>query len=84
VFVYTIFGKPVPLPFGRPARPKDRAFAENWYRSTQPLVDIPDLILPHPLSQHSGLVDIPAGLDCMRQGKVSATKFVYQVSNMQR
>lgn len=84
MFVYTIFGKPVPLPFGRPARPKDRAFAENWYRSTQPLVDIPDLILPHPLSQYSGLVDIPAGLDCMRQGKVSATKFVYQVSNMQR
>ena len=83
VLCYTIFGKPIslPRPFGRPARPKDRAFAEAWCESIQPLVDA-GLILPHPVSQHSGLAEISAGLDYVRQGKVSATKLVYEVSNM--
>jgi aspyridone synthetase trans-acting enoyl reductase len=81
VLCYTIFGKPMPLPrpFGRPARPKDRAFAEAWCELTQPLVDTPGILLPHPVSQHSGLAEISAGLDCMRQGKVSATKLVYEL-----
>lgn len=84
VLCYTIFGKPIflPRPFGRPARPKDRAFAEAWCESTQKLVDAPGVLLPHPVSQHSGLAEISAGLDYVRQGKVSATKLVYEVSNM--
>ena len=84
VLCYTIFGKPIslPRPFGRPARPKDRAFAEAWCESTQKLVNAPRVLLPHPVSQHSGLAEISAGLDYVRQGKVSATKLVYEVSNM--
>ncbi|KAJ4347484.1 hypothetical protein N0V95_005405 [Ascochyta clinopodiicola] len=83
VLVYTIFGKEMklPRPFMRPARPKDRAFAEAWYRSTQPLVDTPAAILSHPIQQGTGLAAIPAGLDRMRQAKISGTKLVYQLNN---
>ncbi|OGM48040.1 hypothetical protein ABOM_002900 [Aspergillus bombycis] len=82
VLIYTMFGKEVqsPRPFGRPARPKDRAFAEIWYRSTQVLVDTPGEIRPHPLDQ--GLDDLDGvikGLDRMRKGDVSGVKLVYEL-----
>ncbi|KAF1993365.1 hypothetical protein P154DRAFT_450420, partial [Amniculicola lignicola CBS 123094] len=76
VLVYTIFGQAMklPRPFGRPARPKDRAFAEAWYRSSQLLVDTAGALLPHPIRPGTGLADIVSGLDCMRQAKLSGTK----------
>lgn len=83
VLVYTIFGKEMklPRPFGRPARPKDRAFAEAWYRSTQVMVDTPDAIIPHPIRHGTGLADILSGLDCMRHHMVSGTKLVYHIND---
>ena len=83
VLVYTIFGKEMklPRPFGRPARPKDRAFAEAWYRSTQSLVDTPAAIIPHPIRHGSGLADILPGLDCMRQASITGIKLVYQIND---
>ncbi|KND87118.1 Enoyl reductase LovC [Tolypocladium ophioglossoides CBS 100239] len=82
ILVYTMFGKEVtsPRPFGRPARPKDRVFAERWYRGTQTLVDIPGEIHPHPLDQGSdGLHGVIKGLDRMRKGDVSGVKLVYEL-----
>jgi aspyridone synthetase trans-acting enoyl reductase len=82
VLVYTIFGKQMglPRPFGKPARPKDRAFAEQWYHNTQSLVDTPGAIQAHPIDHHSdGLVGVLKGLDRMRKGHVSAVKLVYEL-----
>lgn len=82
ILVYTMFGKEVnwPRPFGRPARPKDRAFAESWYRGTQTLVDTPGEIRPHPMDQGSdGLRGVIGGLDRMRKGNVSGVKLVYEL-----
>ncbi|PNY28307.1 Enoyl reductase LovC [Tolypocladium capitatum] len=82
ILVYTMFGKEVslPRPFGRPARPKDRVFAEGWYRGTQTLVDTPGEIRPHPLDQGSGgLHGVIKGLDRMRKGDVSGVKLVYEL-----
>lgn len=81
ILVYTMFGKKVtaPRPFGRPARPKDRAFGESWYRRTQQLVDN-GRILPHPRDQGSGrLSGVIQGLDRMRKGDVSGVKLVYEL-----
>nr|QPC57091.1 enoyl reductase [Tolypocladium sp. 49Y] len=82
ILVYTMFGKEVtsPRPFGRPARPKDRVFAEGWYRGTQALVDTPGAIRPHPLDRGAhGLHGVIAGLDRMRKGDVSGVKLVYDL-----
>lgn len=82
ILVYTMFGREVtsPRPFGRPARPKDRAFAEGWYRGTQSLVDTPGEIHPHPLDPGSdGLHGVIKGLDRMRKGHVSGVKLVYEL-----
>ncbi|TVY41053.1 Trans-enoyl reductase [Lachnellula occidentalis] len=77
---FTMFNKPLNLgrPFYRPARPKDRAFAEGWYENTQPLVDIPGLIKPHPVDLGSGgLQGVVRGLARMRKGDVSGVKLIY-------
>ncbi|KAE8383480.1 hypothetical protein BDV26DRAFT_251815 [Aspergillus bertholletiae] len=83
VLIYTMFGKEVqsPRPFGRPARPKDRAFAEGWYRSTQVLVDTPGEVRPHPLDPSSDdLEGVVKGLDRMRKGDISGVKLVYELT----
>jgi aspyridone synthetase trans-acting enoyl reductase len=77
---FTMFDKPLNLgrPFARPARPKDRAFAESWFGSTQLLVDTPGLIKPHPVDLGSGgLQGVVRGLARMRKGDVSGIKLVY-------
>ncbi|KAI1077855.1 enoyl reductase [Whalleya microplaca] len=82
ILVYTMFGKEVswPRPFARPARRKDRAFAESWYQATQTLVDTPGEIHPHPLEQGpDNLQGVIKGLDRMRKGDVSGVKLVYDL-----
>lgn len=79
---FTMFGKPLELgrPFARPARPRDRAFARGWFEGTQPLIDTPGQIKPHPLDLGSGgLQGVTQGLDRMRRGDVSGVKLVYQL-----
>jgi aspyridone synthetase trans-acting enoyl reductase len=83
ILVYTMFGKDVdwPRPYGRSARPKDRVFAESWYRGTQTLVDTQGVIRNHPLAKGSGgLSGVIDGLDRMRKGDVSGVKLVYQLT----
>ncbi|GKT51798.1 trans-L-3-hydroxyproline dehydratase [Colletotrichum spaethianum] len=79
---FTMFNKPLDLgrPFSRPARPKDRAFAKGWFGATQPLIDTPGRVRPHPLDLSSGgLQDVIKGLDRMRRGDVSGVKLVYSL-----
>ncbi|RYO88681.1 hypothetical protein DL762_003607 [Monosporascus cannonballus] len=83
ILVYTMFGKEVrwPRPFARPARPKDRAFAESWFKGTQTLVDTPGEIRPHPLDQGSdSFHGIIKGLDRMRKGDISGVKLVHDLA----
>ncbi|KAH7305591.1 enoyl reductase [Stachybotrys elegans] len=80
--VFTMFNKPLNVgrPFSRPARPKDRAFAEGWYNATQPLIDMPDLIKPHPIDLGTGgLHGVVQGLNRMRKGEISGVKLVYNI-----
>lgn len=78
--VFTMFNKPLNVgrPFSRPARPRDRAWAKRWYEGTQPLIDTPGHIKPHPIELGSGgLQGVVQGLDRMRKGDVSGVKLVY-------
>lgn len=80
--VFTMFNKPLNVgrPFSRPARPKDKVFAKGWYEATQPLIDTPGLIKPHPIDLGSGgLQGVVRGLDRMRKGELSGVKLVYNV-----
>lgn len=81
--VYTMFGKDVDWarPYGRAACPRDRIFAEGWFRDTQAsLVDVPGAISPHPLDVgYDGLLGVVDGLDRMRNGDVSGVKLVYRL-----
>ncbi|EEP81633.1 predicted protein [Uncinocarpus reesii 1704] len=85
ILVYTMFGQAVtaPKPFGRPIRPKDRAFGERWYQGSQQLVDVPGTIVAHPRDEGpEGLKGVVDGLERMRSGGVSAVKLVYQLRLM--
>lgn len=82
--VFTMFNKPLNVgrPFARPARPKDQAFARDWYKATQPLIDTPGQLKPHPLDLDSGaggLQGVVHGLHRMRIGDVSGVKLVYML-----
>lgn len=81
--VFTMFNKPLNVgrPFSRPARPKDRAFAKRWYEGTQPLIDTPGQMKPHPLDVGSGgLQGVVQGLDRMRKGDLSGVKLVFPLT----
>lgn len=86
ILVYTMFGKALdwPRPFARPARPRDRAFADEWYRGTQTLLDNPSGVLrPHPVDAGGGgLEGVLEGLDRMRKGDVHGVKLVYDLYDL--
>lgn len=93
ILTFTLLGAAVgmPRPFGRPARPRDRAFGEAWFKGTQKLID--DLgsegqseSAGSRLETHvvelgeGGLVGVTTGLDRLGKGDVKGVKLVYEVA----
>lgn len=95
ILTFTMLGAAVdmPRPFGRPARPRDRAFGEAWFRGTKELVQNhgegakstgesagPRIEL-HPVELGTGgLAGVTTGLDRLRKGDVKGVKLVYEIA----
>lgn len=66
-----------PEPHGRPANPELKAFAAEWIRKLQMLLDR-NLIRTHPLLvRDSGLVGVLEGFIDLRAKKISGQKLIY-------
>ncbi|EKG15174.1 hypothetical protein MPH_07620 [Macrophomina phaseolina MS6] len=81
IVAFTIFDKPVnwQRPFQREARPRDREFAEGWFRIAQGLL-YEGAVRPHPQEERNGgLEGVVEGLDSVRKGLVSGVKLVYTI-----
>jgi len=76
-----MFNKPInwKRPFKRDAKPRDREFAEGWFKITQKLLDDNE-IQPFPHQEMAGgLEGIIRGMDSVQKGEVSGVKLVYQI-----
>jgi len=82
IFLFTQFGKPVNWvrPYNFDARPKDKDFAERWYRVAEQLL-AEGHITPHSFQEEQGgLGAVTDGLDAVRKGQVSGYKLVYTIN----
>jgi aspyridone synthetase trans-acting enoyl reductase len=81
IICLTMFNTPInwKRPFNRDAKPKDREFAEGWFKIAQKLLD-DEKIQPFPHQLKSGgLEGVIKGMESVRKGEVSGIKLVYQV-----
>ena len=81
IIAFSMFNKPInwQKPYRREARPKDKEFAENWFRLAQELIDM-GAVVPHPIrEENGGLEGIIGGVDRVRKGEVSGAKLVYRI-----
>ena len=81
IIAFSMFNKPInwQKPYRREARPKDKEFAEHWFRLAQELIDM-GAIVPHPIrEENGGLEGIIGGVDMVRKGEVSGAKLVYRI-----
>ncbi|PNP60030.1 hypothetical protein THARTR1_00054 [Trichoderma harzianum] len=77
----TMFNQAVNWQIGyrKEAKPKDRAFGHEWFKTAQELLDN-DQIRPHPFREMTGGLDsIVDGIAQVRKSEVSAVKLVYTI-----
>ncbi|UKZ55710.1 hypothetical protein TrVGV298_009534 [Trichoderma virens] len=77
----TMFNQAVKWQIGyrKDAKPRDRAFGNEWFRTSQNLLDN-DHIKPHPFREITGGLDpIVDGITQVRKSEVSAMKLVYTI-----
>ncbi|KAK3332996.1 hypothetical protein B0T19DRAFT_416912 [Cercophora scortea] len=81
VFGLTMFGTPVQWqrPFNAEARPKDRAFSEQWFLMAQELLNDGLIKTCKYEVRQGGLSAVAGGIDEVRKGLVSGKKLVYQI-----
>ena len=79
IIALTMFNKPInwQRPFQREAKPKDRKFAQGWFRIAQGLLE-QGAIVAHPYEERAGgLQGVIEGIQSVRLGEVSGVKLVY-------
>ncbi|KAF2686193.1 putative alcohol dehydrogenase [Lentithecium fluviatile CBS 122367] len=81
IIAFTIQGRPInwQRPFKRDARPRDREFAEMWYKLCQGLME-KNAFETHPIEvKPGGLEGVIKGADLGRKGLLSGAKLVYRL-----
>ena len=81
IIAFSMFNKPInsQRPYRKEPKPKDREFAEHWFRLTQSLIDAGSIVPPTIQEGNGGLEGIIGGVDMVRKEKMSGVKLVYQV-----
>jgi aspyridone synthetase trans-acting enoyl reductase len=65
--------------YRKEAKPKDRAFGHEWFKTAQELLDNGH-VKPHPFKEMTGGLDgIVDGIAQVRKSEVSAMKLVYTI-----
>jgi aspyridone synthetase trans-acting enoyl reductase len=83
IMAFTIWNKPVSWTgrFRMDAKPRDREFAEAWFKQAQKMLNEGSIVPPRHEEQRGGLKGVIQGMDLMRKGMVSGRKLVYKVQD---